>query len=694
MPQLIAVVACLLILVSTATADATRTKIRRFAVLIGANDGGHDRATLRYAGTDAQKMARLVRDIGGVAAGDALLLKTSSRAAVMAGLTRMRARLRAARHPAVRTELVVYYSGHSDETGLMLSGARLSYRELRRQLRLMPADVNVAILDSCASGAFTRTKGGTKRPAFLVDESTRVKGYAYISSSSEDEVAQEADSIASSFFTHYLASGLRGAADTNRDRKVTLNEAYQYAFAKTVARTEHTVGRAQHPAYNMHLAGTGDLVMTDLRSTSATLSIGANVSGQLFVRDTKGNLVVELSKSPGRGVVLGLGAARYAVTLRGETGLHTATVSLAKGQTTRLAHNAFAAATLERTASRGASVPPQARKDVTRVTFRLSFVPPLSTSHDKTHATVALNVIAGLNHTTDGVEIGGIANVLTGELHGVQVAGVTNVVHGNARGIGIAGVSNVVRGTVRGSQIAGVVNFAGAHASGNQIAGAANHVGGNMRGLQIAGAVNYTGGRLHGGQVSGGVNVASEIRGAQIGIVNVAGRVEGLQLGVINIADRADASVGLINIARNGYHSLEAWTSDTTPAFVGVKLGGRRIYTLLSAGLDNEQYLFGGGIGLHTPRNGYYVDIDATAYTILDHDFGEAPDDLLAKLRFAVGYRLDRDFSLFGGASATAGLAFDGKPGTDQSPLKGKTFDRGRSVIRLTPGLFAGVSFQ
>ncbi|MCP4448771.1 MAG: hypothetical protein GY811_26070 [Myxococcales bacterium] len=98
-----------------------------------------------------------------------------------------------------------------------------------------------------------------------------MNGYALIASSSATELAQESDRIASSFFTHYFVSGLRGGADSNRDGRVTPNEAYQYAFDETVTRTESTQAGAQHPAYNMHLAGTGDVVMTDLRATSATL---------------------------------------------------------------------------------------------------------------------------------------------------------------------------------------------------------------------------------------------------------------------------------------------------------------------------------------------------------------------------------------------------------------------------------------
>src|SRR5207253_2498641 len=114
----------------------------------------------------------------------------------------------------------------------------LDYGALRKAIEAVPADVRVAVLDSCASGAFARSKGGQFLPAFLSDASSQVRGQAILTSSSETEVAQESDRIGSSFFTHHLLAGLRGAADTSHDGRVTLNEAYQYAYDETLSRTE------------------------------------------------------------------------------------------------------------------------------------------------------------------------------------------------------------------------------------------------------------------------------------------------------------------------------------------------------------------------------------------------------------------------------------------------------------------------
>src|SRR5204863_4666070 len=134
----------------------------------------------------------------------------------------------------------------------------------------------------------------SRRPPFMLDATTETKGHAYLTSSAATEVAQESDRIEASFFTYYLVSGLRGAADVNLDRRVTLQEAFQFAAQETLARTEQTVGGPQHAAYEFDLAGTGELVVTDVRSTQAGLVLAPELAGRIGVRDQHGDLVAEL----------------------------------------------------------------------------------------------------------------------------------------------------------------------------------------------------------------------------------------------------------------------------------------------------------------------------------------------------------------------------------------------------------------
>jgi len=335
-------------------ADASTGGVQRYALVAGANYGGPDRAQLRYAISDAERFAGVLSALGGVDADNTVVLRQPGLKELTDALEAVRGRVVQARSTTGgRTELIVYYSGHADEQGLLLGEDRYSYRSLRDRLDEIPADVRIAVLDACGSGAITRLKGGTLRPPFLVDEAADMRGHAFLTSSAESEAAQESDRIGASYFTHYLVSGLRGAADTSGEGKVTLNEAYQFAFNETLGRTLETQGGAQHPSYDINLSGTGDVVMTDLRQTTATLILGEELDGRFYVENENRELVVELQKPYGRRVELGLEPGKYQIIVeRDETAIQ-ATSELAEGEQFVLEPAQFGPAELERTRARG-----------------------------------------------------------------------------------------------------------------------------------------------------------------------------------------------------------------------------------------------------------------------------------------------------------------------------------------------------
>lgn len=317
------------------------TALRRFAVVVGANRGGPDRVLLRYAVTDAERFAAVLTRLGGVADGDLLLLREPSRRALLGALGSVREQAALARPRAARTEVVLYYSGHADASGLLLGRETMGYRELKEAMDSMGTDVGIAVLDACGSGVITRLKGGAPQPGFLVDVSSNMQGRAFLTSSSENEAAQESDHLRASYFTHALVSGLRGAADASGDGKVTLGEAYQFAFQETLAQTTATPAGAQHPALDIRMAGTGDVVMTDVRRHTSTLVLGSDFDGRFYVKNASRHLVAELHKPAGRTVELGLEPGRYTVELLQESRLLAASVLVADGQRLAVERPAF-----------------------------------------------------------------------------------------------------------------------------------------------------------------------------------------------------------------------------------------------------------------------------------------------------------------------------------------------------------------
>jgi hypothetical protein len=169
---------------------------------------------------------------------------------------------------------------------------------------------------------------------------------------------------------------MRGAADVNADGRVTLSEAYQFAFDETLSRTVELAGGAQHPAYDMNLSGTGDVVMTDVRRVSARVTLADDVEGRLFVRAADRRLVAELYKPAGRVIELGLEPDDYDIFLERRRELHVVHRELADGQQLLLASADFTPTPREETMSRGGPVlagarPPSSGSPAGR--FRVEF---------------------------------------------------------------------------------------------------------------------------------------------------------------------------------------------------------------------------------------------------------------------------------------------------------------------------------
>jgi hypothetical protein len=341
-----------------------QTTVRRLVLIAAANRGGEDRPPLKYALTDAERFSQVMQALGGADPADVVLLTQPRVGELDAALAALRSRVDGARRAAgpgnvIRTEVFFYYSGHADEKGLLLGNDRLSYVTLRERLESVPADVRIGILDACASGAVTRPKGGKVRSPFTIDQSSDMRGQAFLASSSADESAQESDRLGSSFFTHYLISGMRGAADVSGDGRVTLNEAYQFAFSETLSRTVGTRGGPQHPVYEITMTGTGDVIVTDLRQTTAGFVVAAPVEGRFYVLDDRRRLVLEFFKPAGRSVDIGLEPGVYDVRFEREPKALRGRLELTEGRRQVLDLAGFGPASLEFTRFRGIDYSPE-----------------------------------------------------------------------------------------------------------------------------------------------------------------------------------------------------------------------------------------------------------------------------------------------------------------------------------------------
>jgi hypothetical protein len=286
----------------------------RFAIVATAAEAA-DQAPLHYVDADAERVRSVFEDVGSVDAGRFLRVSNATPESLRAALATAESALRGDPDGV----LILYFSGHADEQGLLLGKQRFDYRELRQFLTRTTVKTRVVLLDACRTGGVLATKGGHQAPPFDVNllRPATVAGAAIIAASTASEMAQESSRLEGSFFTHHLVSGLRGAADGNGDGRVTLAESYAYAYAQTLSSTSTTLIGPQHPSYQYDLAGAGELVLTELGRAQATLSLPRGSAGDLFmVFDSRDNLVAEISGGATRPVSLALRVGTFRVARR------------------------------------------------------------------------------------------------------------------------------------------------------------------------------------------------------------------------------------------------------------------------------------------------------------------------------------------------------------------------------------------
>lgn len=261
-----------------------------------------------------------------------------------------------------------------------------------------------------------------------------------------------------------------------------------------------------------------------------------------------------------------------------------------------------------------------------RHTAQVSLVPPLSSNwltNSRSVNTMSVNLLVGYAAGVDGVEVGGLINIVRDSVRGAQAAGLINAAGGSLDGVQLAGIANLTGGPSQGWQNAGLVNVAG-HRHGPDGTATAEPL------WQMAGLLNSAPGGIRGAQMAGLINLAGKVQGAQIaGLLNNGGKVKGLQLaGLLNVADTVDGvSFAPLNFVRHGYHVLELATNNTWPLNLTLKLGGSPIFytyftgALLPSSDSSRRWGFGYGVGSELGAyKRFSVSIDAQAMQINEDD--------------------------------------------------------------------------
>ncbi len=278
----------------------------QYAVLVGSENGGAGVVPLRYVKSDLVAMRQVLIDHCGYSPEKIVTIRDGSPEQLTAQLRSIRSRLRR------DDQFFFYYTGHADNRSLRMGKRRFDLVSLKSHLDSLEGSLQIVVLDACQSGSFGRLKGGTiDEPLILRNESG--DGRVVLFSSSESEFSQESDYLKHSIFSYYFMNGLRGMADISGDQKVTVDEAYRYAYGQTVAATVNSAGGVQHPGFLFDYQGKGDILLSDMTSKTAGVTLDRSVMGQIVIIDPSKQIVADFRADGSREMIVSLNPGKYTI---------------------------------------------------------------------------------------------------------------------------------------------------------------------------------------------------------------------------------------------------------------------------------------------------------------------------------------------------------------------------------------------
>lgn len=128
--------------------------------------------------------------------------------------------------------IIFFFSGHGSPGSFVCYDGLLDYSRIKKIMAKSKAKYKMVFADACFSGKMTERRGGSSgsrtpnQPAPAEDvNDTEVM---FFLSSRPSETSLEFSNMKNSLFTSYLQRGLRGGADTNKDRIITAIEIFLY----------------------------------------------------------------------------------------------------------------------------------------------------------------------------------------------------------------------------------------------------------------------------------------------------------------------------------------------------------------------------------------------------------------------------------------------------------------------------------
>jgi len=128
-------------------------------------------------------------------------------------------------------EVIFFFSGHGSKGSFIpydYDGnytTLLDYSVVKSSFKKCNANKKLCIADACFSGSIKHPSIKSKEKAMTIDKKS---GIVVIMSSRDYQTSREMPSLKNGAFTYYLVKGLKGYADKNKDKIITVSEMYFY----------------------------------------------------------------------------------------------------------------------------------------------------------------------------------------------------------------------------------------------------------------------------------------------------------------------------------------------------------------------------------------------------------------------------------------------------------------------------------
>ena len=234
-----------------------------WAVIVGVSHYDKEEARLNYCDDDAYKIYAFLKSPEGGALPDEQIKLFIDEEAQGHNIKQA---LSALSQKATKDDVFLFYfSGHGTPESLLAkdfdtrADGQISHNFVAQKIDESPAKLGLCIIDACHSGNIARmqnqtsdtpqnqiiyacgqkalTKGMSvqaleRQANFYEAFKKSEKGRAYILSSKGEEVSLEASTERQGVFSYYFIKGLKGAADYNSDKIISLTECFDYTRKK------------------------------------------------------------------------------------------------------------------------------------------------------------------------------------------------------------------------------------------------------------------------------------------------------------------------------------------------------------------------------------------------------------------------------------------------------------------------------